>query len=86
MFHRVRLTNVFGGAISERRTMANDIVERLKEAEGQADGEIRKTIHDAWNNILWMREAVALSKRAVEIAETKVTPNALANAPARAGD
>lgn len=55
--------------------MATDIVERLKEAELQTDGEVRKNIHDAWNDILWMREAVALSKRAVEIAESKVTPN-----------
>lgn len=52
-----------------------DIVERLKEAELQTDGEVRKTIHDAWNDILWMREAVTLSKRAVEIAESKVTLN-----------
>lgn len=56
--------------------MDTDIVTRLKEAESQADGEMRKTIHDAWNDILWMREAVALSKRAVEIAEAKVPPNA----------
>lgn len=49
-----------------------DIVERLKEAEGQVDGEIRKTIHDAWSEILWMREAVVLSKWAVEITESKM--------------
>lgn len=53
-----------------------DIIEKLKEAEGQVDGDLRKTIHDAWNEILWMREAVVLSKRAVEIAESKVPPNA----------
>jgi hypothetical protein len=52
-----------------------DIIEKLKEAEGQVDGDLRKTIHDAWNEILWMREAVVLSKRAVEIAESKVPPN-----------
>lgn len=46
-----------------------DIVERLKAAEGEVDGDARKAIHEAWHALLWMREGVALSRRAVEVAE-----------------
>lgn len=53
--------------------MSNDIIERLRAAEALADGEVRAAIHDACREILWLREGVALSKRAVEIAEGKAT-------------
>lgn len=46
-----------------------DIVDRLKQVESDVSGENRKAINDAWHDILWMREVVQLSKRAVEIAE-----------------
>lgn len=55
--------------------MQADIINRLKTAEAKTDGDVREAIHDAWNEILWLREGVALSKRAVEIAESNV-PNA----------
>jgi hypothetical protein len=55
--------------------MAVDIVDHLKEIEKDCSIEHRVIVHDAWREILHLRQHAEIMARAVKIAEEKLSAN-----------